>query len=574
MQRSSDSAAELNTIRDTVESIWIAIVLAFVLRAFFIEAFVIPTGSMAPRLMGEHWDLRCPNCQYDYAHGYPGGGNQAPPPPRGDRTTVPSAQCPNCGFPYAKWLEGRRQQFVNAGDRVLVMKYLYTFHNPEPWDVVVFKNPQNNQENYIKRLIGLPGETLEIVHGDIFVRDPQWPLDLKGSPGWHIRRKSPKAQEAMWQVLYDNDYRPAHGLPSPRGASDTPLPVRHWAPEGQPGPWDLSGSGGRQFAYAGGKDDRSDLTFDARTEDFWPTYGYNPSTSEISQIDKDRDIVSDLKLAVTFVPKSAEAALTLQLSSFENRFVATVWASGGFSVRHSPSLEGDRWADWRPRRAPNSPAGEPLEWNKGHDIALVHADFRIQLWIDGRCVFETTDSQYRADHDALKARMENIANEPIPRPIVKLGGGGGAFDLRHVRLMRDVYYTSYNLQGQPSGPLFEYANALDIHAGQRGWGVMGNPIRLSRDSYFCLGDNSPMSLDGRGWWQAAPTLRLWKHPEWPHATRSAEENTEDALYQLGTVPKYNLIGKALFVYWPAGLRPPGLDFVPLVPNAGKMRLIR
>ena len=45
---------ELGVIRETIESVWVAIILAFVLRAFMIEAFVIPTGSMAPRLMGEH----------------------------------------------------------------------------------------------------------------------------------------------------------------------------------------------------------------------------------------------------------------------------------------------------------------------------------------------------------------------------------------------------------------------------------------------------------------------------------------------------------------------------------------
>ena len=55
MAKESDKKQrELVVVRDTVESIWVAIVLAFVLRAFAFEAFVIPTGSMAPRLMGAH----------------------------------------------------------------------------------------------------------------------------------------------------------------------------------------------------------------------------------------------------------------------------------------------------------------------------------------------------------------------------------------------------------------------------------------------------------------------------------------------------------------------------------------
>ena len=62
---------------------------------------------------------------------------------------------------------------------------------------------------------------------------------------------------------------------------------------------------------------------------------------------------------------------------------------------------------------------------------------------------------------------------------------------------------------------------------------------------------------------AAPTLRLYEDKE---GTRP--------LYQLGTVPRYNLIGKAFFVYWPSGFRPPGLASLPIVPNFGKLRLIR
>ena len=49
-------------IRETIESVVIAFVLAFLFRTFEAEAFVIPTGSMAPTLMGRHKDLVCPKC--------------------------------------------------------------------------------------------------------------------------------------------------------------------------------------------------------------------------------------------------------------------------------------------------------------------------------------------------------------------------------------------------------------------------------------------------------------------------------------------------------------------------------
>jgi signal peptidase I len=49
-------------VRETLESIIVAFILAFLFRAFVAEAFVIPTGSMAPTLMGAHKDTVCEHC--------------------------------------------------------------------------------------------------------------------------------------------------------------------------------------------------------------------------------------------------------------------------------------------------------------------------------------------------------------------------------------------------------------------------------------------------------------------------------------------------------------------------------
>ena len=49
-------------IKETVESILVAFILAFIFRAFIVEAFVIPTGSMAPTLMGAHMQFTCSHC--------------------------------------------------------------------------------------------------------------------------------------------------------------------------------------------------------------------------------------------------------------------------------------------------------------------------------------------------------------------------------------------------------------------------------------------------------------------------------------------------------------------------------
>src|ERR1700741_2296751 len=53
--------------RETVEAIVVAMILALLVRGFEAEAFVIPTGSMAPTLMGRHKEIACPQCGYVYS---------------------------------------------------------------------------------------------------------------------------------------------------------------------------------------------------------------------------------------------------------------------------------------------------------------------------------------------------------------------------------------------------------------------------------------------------------------------------------------------------------------------------
>src|SRR5437763_14237543 len=60
--RASKSAPPGGGWRETVESVAMAVILALLFRGFVAEAFVIPTGSMAPTLDGRHKDLKCPQC--------------------------------------------------------------------------------------------------------------------------------------------------------------------------------------------------------------------------------------------------------------------------------------------------------------------------------------------------------------------------------------------------------------------------------------------------------------------------------------------------------------------------------
>lgn len=59
---------------------------------------------------------------------------------------------------------------LHNGDNIILDKISYRFHDPERYDVVVFP-VENEERDYIKRIIGMPGETIQIINGFVYVKD-------------------------------------------------------------------------------------------------------------------------------------------------------------------------------------------------------------------------------------------------------------------------------------------------------------------------------------------------------------------------------------------------------------------
>jgi len=219
-------------VRETIESIVIAFVLAFLFRTFEAEAFVIPTGSMAPTLMGRHKDLECPVCGYTYQVSASSEVDPQTSALKGPGDMVAACTCPMCRYTM-DLAPGRQQDKAYQsfkGDRILVSKFAYQFSEPQRWDVAVFKFPAEAKTNYIKRIVGLPGETLQISHGDVFTCREGMPLEIK--------RKLPRRLLAMLQPVFDNDFSPriiARGWPRRWN------PV--WGAESSSGDWVVSDEG-------------------------------------------------------------------------------------------------------------------------------------------------------------------------------------------------------------------------------------------------------------------------------------------------------------------------------------------
>ena len=194
---SSTQPHHSDSFREVVETVVFVVVLVLMLKSFAAEAFVIPTGSMAETLLGYNKLVTCPQCGQEF----PVNSSAEADPSEGPPTDVTGCTCPNCRQqitflrsdeparePQTGWVAISNPS-INSGDRVLVAKFVYDLLNrlPDRLDVVVFKFPGDDSSfpsksgpvkkhvpmNYIKRLIGLPGETIAIHRGKLYVLSPE-----------------------------------------------------------------------------------------------------------------------------------------------------------------------------------------------------------------------------------------------------------------------------------------------------------------------------------------------------------------------------------------------------------------
>jgi signal peptidase I len=500
-------------VKDTIESILVAFILAFVFRAFVVEAFVIPTGSMATTLLGAHTRFHCPDCGYDFDVNFsPQQGSNVqesddpPIPPTAGPITSP-IYCPNCGFQMPS--DQVQNPPVFYGDRLLVLKYLYLLQKPQRWDVVVFKAPMPKYltVNYIKRLIATPGESVMVLDGDIYIREPD-------SDKFIVQTKPKQAQDALWRLVYDNDFHPSE-------KQDRPAWVQPWTVVQGTG-WNLTdpATHGRAFTF-NGNTAASTLRFNdqanptAQTTDDY--LAYDPQ----SPLSPGKYPVSDLDLRVTYQRSGGNGPLDLKLSKRGHVFIAEITPTQA-SLYHE--FNGKRTLIGKPLQLDSNT--RPIR------IELSNADYQATLRVDGNIIAQTTPADFSPNLEELIREFRE--SRPAPPGHAEIQAASQQCAVSHVSLWRDVFY--YN---RDNGVVRATPN---------------KPVTLNADEYFCMGDNSILSYDARCW---TPGVSL---------------PAEDLEVEEGRVPGRFLLGKAFYVYWPAGyLANPSLPA--FVPNFGGMRFI-
>ncbi len=517
-------AKKESSIIETLQSLIVAFVLAMVFRGFVVEGFVIPTGSMAPTLLGQHLLKHSDQTGQDFAVGFDPGNSYSPE----------SIADPLLGRNIKLSMSEAKKKEKRGGDHVLVLKTLYPFFGPKRFDVVVFKNPTDTQgtsSNYIKRLIGLPNETLWIADGDIFVRKDNEPESV-----FKIQRKPEHIQQSLWRKVSDSDAIPTDTLALSRPWRGPP-----WI--GSPvGTWKLN-----DRTWVCSTASPSTLTWDNNRiliDDWLP---YNMLSRN-----RPNQPLSDVRVSATLTPDDESLNASFSLEAVQHRFVWMIYS--GQAVLSMSTLGGEVIkkveVDVDVLHKNVSGARQPIR------LECWHVDQMMVLYLNGARVAEllyefSPEERIRLASNAdPSVPVEEIAGSGGKPPSMQWQFDGSPLKITKLQVDHDLYY-NYEHKGLPlratNNPTKEGNEEL-VRIGSRAFGTHPDKLAvLGKDQFMMAGDNSAYSLDGR----------LWGNPD-----EFVAAQIDDSPF---VVHRDLLIGKAWGVYW----LPP-----PMIPEFNRFRFIR
>lgn len=139
----------------------------------------IASGSMAPALLGPHQLVNCSECKFSFRCGV---DTQAP---------LGRATCPNCGFSQNELSLSTER----LGDRVVINRGVYWFGEPRRGDIIAIIDPTDKTQLAVKRVVGLPTESITIRGGELYINGD-------------LFQKSLDQALLSATLVYDDNFRP------------------------------------------------------------------------------------------------------------------------------------------------------------------------------------------------------------------------------------------------------------------------------------------------------------------------------------------------------------------------------
>lgn len=498
--------ANFGMTRQVIEAFACLAVAVVLFRTFALEGYIISTGSMAPNLFGYHKRVVCPDCGFQFGYGV-----------AFDRevTTSQIARCPNCSQSQIDISDVPR----NDGDQLLVFKNAYAFRDPKRWEVVVFLNPASPNVAYVKRVVGLPNEAIQVVDGDVHING-------------QVQRKPLDVQRSMRIPVFDHDHPSLEADWVPRWLADT-----GWGAVDQGfvrGTADSDAYRWLQYSHWGRRIVTPHSVPRPRTTPITDIYGYNriigmddeqsvrdlmlaaqidlPQTGQFASVlpagngvavtafdldaaqlrlwllKREEDIPHALAARVeptAVAPLNRNwlgASVEFEFSNFDQQVLIAV-NSETLLTQDIPQPSPSK-AQRRRQKPAKSRSSQPIvdelvrapEENVsegGLPLPGGTIPARAEITIAGRTSKDDIDLAPPLDLTFGDSGASNAKQKSAP---IRFGSTGGAFQVRSLRLFRDVHYLS--------------------EAGQH---ATDQPHQLESDEFFFLGDNSPVSLDSRGW---------------------------------------------------------------------------
>ncbi|MEZ6195958.1 MAG: signal peptidase I [Planctomycetota bacterium] len=373
-----------SVLRDVIEALTVAIALSLTIKQFAIEAYKVPTGSMEPAI-----------------HGDP-----------------------------------------EVGDRILVDRIGYLARAPRRWEIAVFQFPNNLTISYVKRIVGLPGESIFLIGGDVYTGPPGAAYrditELWRDGELRIQRKPRALQDA----IFDRFPQIVDGTDRPEDLASF---VRNWRVEG------LDDGGWRyDEGVVARSESRALAVFKRAVMDSRLDVAPGQDANAPAKFH-----VGDRRLEVEVEPLAEGGALVFEMRD----------------AYHALALEARV-----PVRGAKDDGGLYID---GERVAALDG-FRLVPGRRTRLSFANADDRLRIEADGETLLEHDYRHEPVrterPWEVVEhcaFGVEGGALRFTRTQLARDLHYRA---QSTPR-------------------------TEVTEGHYFVLGDNSGASKDSREWYR-------------------------------------------------------------------------